>query len=280
MKQNLRKQWDEIPEKGLFPDEVKFRMWKKIKAATTNKTRHQYKWIAAASIVLILSFTGYLTLLNTNKVADMVITQTYAQDIRLLLLPDGTRVWVNENTKIEYPKAFTGNTRNVTLKGEAFFEVKKDPSKPFIISSGLIQTTVLGTSFNIKAYEGHLPLVKVRTGRVKVENKNNTVLLQRGDAAVYMSTSELLVKQKADDIEPAYVKALIDIDGLSLNEAIKKLQKEYSFNIEYPSDNLKNLKLKGTLDTRQGIKGMLETLAFALNAEIIENTPGNYIISQ
>jgi transmembrane sensor len=280
MKQNLREQWDETPEKGLFPDEVKFRMWKRIKAATINRKKHQYKWISVASVVLILSLTAYTTLFNANKHVDTVITQTYPEDIRLLRLPDGSRVWVNENTVIEYPKEFTGTTRDVTLKGEAFFEVQKDPSKPFVITSGLIRTTVLGTSFNIKAYEGTLPLVKVRTGQVKVENKNNTVFLIRGDAAVYKPTSELLVKQKADDIEPAYVKTLVDIDGLTLDEAIKKLQKNYSFSLDYALADLKNLKLKGTLDARQGIKGMLETLAFALNAQIKEQTPGNYIISQ
>ena len=280
MKQNLREQWDEIPETGLFSDEVKFRMWKRIKTATIKRRRYQYKWIAAASVVLILSLTAYVTLFNTNKHVDTVITQTYPEDIRLLRLPDGSRVWVNENTVIEYPKEFTGNTRDVTLKGEAFFEVQKDPSKPFIITSGLIRTTVLGTSFNIKAYEGTLPLVKVRTGRVKVENKNNTLFLIRGDAAIYVATSEMLVKKKADDIEPAYVKTLVDIDGLTLEEAIKKLNKDYFFTLEYVAKDLKALKLKGTLDTRQGIKGMLETLAFALNAQVEEKTPGNYIISQ
>lgn len=280
MKSSLRKQWDETPEKGLFPEEVKSRMWKKIKAATSGKKRYGYKWIAAASIALILSFTAYMILLNANETVETLITQTYPADIRLLRLPDGSRVWVNENTIIEFPKEFNGDTRNVTLKGEAFFEVQKNPSKPFIITSGLIKTTVLGTSFNIKAYEGHLPLVKVRTGKVKVQNKNNTVFLVRGDAAVYMPTSDMLVKRRADEIEPQYVKMLIDIDGLTLDEAIKRLQKEYSFKLEYSTKELKELKLKGTLDAKQGIKGMLETLAFALNANVKEISPGNYTISQ
>jgi len=197
-----------------------------------------------------------------------------------LNLPDGTRVWLNENTEIEYPKKFSGNERAITLKGEAFFEVKRDPSHPFVITSGSIKTTVLGTSFTVKAYDNIEPEVNVRTGKVKVESDKNTVFLVRGDKAIYKAETSILNKQKSAVLEPNWKKVLIYVDDLTLAEVIAKLKTDHNFEVNYLDENLKNLKMKGTLDTRQGFYETLQTIAFALEIKIRPAGNNTYLISQ
>lgn len=276
----LRHEWNAISDKGMLPDEIKSRMWINIRRATIAKSRPVYHYIAAACAVLFLSLLGYHYLLTDSIVkAEAIVTKTFKDDIRIIRLPDGTKVWVNQNTEIEYPEKFEGNVRVVNLKGEAFFEVKRNPSKPFIIRSGNITTTVLGTSFNVKAYHGLAPEVNVRTGKVKVEGSNNIVYLERGDAAVYMPTSETLKKLKVLLLEPKWKKALIDVDGLSLEQVIAQLEADYDFKVEYGNAEMKKLKIKGTLDTRHGLPEMLETIAFALNVQIHAKGNDEYLIN-
>lgn len=278
---SIKEEWDSIPNKGMLPEEMKSRIWMNIQKATIDRRRRNQRWIAAACVVFLLSVAGYQSFFDrTFSPATTVAAKTFSQDIRLLRLPDGTRVWVNQNTEIEYPEQFAGNERAVALKGEAFFEVAKDPSKPFIITSGEIRTTVIGTSFNIKAYNGSVPEVHVKTGKVKVESGQNAVFLEKGYAAVFTPDSKRVKKHKTNVLEPEWKKVLIDIDGLTLGQVIEKLQERYAFNVEYADEDLKNRKIKGTLDTRQGFAEMLQTVGFALEVEIKPSGKDSYIISR
>ena len=189
---DFQDEWDAIPEKGILPQGVKDRMWENIQMATVQKRRKRsYRWIVAASIAILTLFGGYLFLMQPVTAAKAIVTNTYPNDIRLLRLPDGSRVWVNQNTKIAYTDEFAGDTREVTLSGEAFFEVAKDPDKPFIITSGAVRTTVLGTSFNVEAYAGKPIAVSVRSGLVKVQSSGNTVMLKKVTILVFKAIDSL-----------------------------------------------------------------------------------------
>lgn len=280
--EDMREKWDVIPARGILPDEIKIRMWTNIQKATIYRRKRTYKWIAAACILFLLSIVGYRSFNNDLFLpkAKMVAAKTFPNDIRLLHLPDGSRVWINQNTEIEYPEQFANNVRDVRLKGEAFFEVAKNPSKPFIITSGEISTTVVGTSFNIKAYDYIHPEVHVRSGKVKVQGTQNTVFLERGYAAVFTDDSRIIKKQKIAILEPEWKKVLIDIDGLMLVQVMEKLQGLHPITVKYASDELKLLKIKGTLDTRQGFDEMLQTIAFALEVEITPTGDNTYVVSR
>jgi len=105
----------------------------------------------------------------------MVVTQTEAHpaNLTVITLPDGSTVKMNANTRIEYPEHFTANARKVKLSGEAFFEVTKDASCPFIIDTENASVEVLGTSFNVSAYpRAGLVEVNVETGKVKLTQKS------------------------------------------------------------------------------------------------------------
>ena len=281
IEKRIRKQWDGIPMKGILPYDMKSLMWEDIRKATIDKRRRNYRWVAAACAVLIVSLSGYWSLsVGESTTAGIVATQTFQDDIRLLRLPDGSRAWVNQNTVLEYPEAFAGDERTVTLTGEAFFEVAKDSGKPFIITSGKIKTTVLGTSFNVKAYAGAVPEVSVRTGKVKVQGKWNRVFLERGAAAQFNPVSMVLTKHRASVLEPEWKKVLIDVNGLTLEEVVGKLQPLKSFSVDYANEDLKSLQFEGTLDTRQRFDKIIQTIAFALELKITPVGDARYAVSK
>ena len=277
----MKEEWNTIPIRGILPDDTKARMWNNIRKVTIDRYKRLYNWTAAACAIFIIAIGSY-QFLNQYKKSEIKITSTvtFKNDIRLVNLPDGTRVWLNENSQIEYPADFSNHERNVTLKGEAFFEVKRDPSRPFVITSGAIKTTVLGTSFNIKAYNEKQPEVNVRTGKVKVEGERNTVLLVRGDKAVCTPASSTIKKEKTAILEPEWKKALLYVDGLTLEQVLNTLKEENDFTVNYLEDDLKNLTIQGTLDSRQGLYEMLQTIAFALEIKIRSTGNNTYLISR
>jgi len=160
------------------------------KKATAPLTRTLYRTVVGVAAALIAGLVFYV---YTNRVpaptnADFLVTQVVNTTGSIIRheLEDGTMIWIHPNSKIEFPSKFLKNSRDLKLHGEAFFEVTKDPSRPFIITTDNVTTQVLGTSFNIKAYDKDASIeVSVLTGKVSVhvarsENKvdsSSTILL-------------------------------------------------------------------------------------------------------
>ena len=118
-----------------------------------------------------------------------------------LLLADGTRVWLNATSELEYPVAFNDGERVVRLKGEAYFEVAKDANRPFIVEAGGMRTRVLGTSFNIQAYDDETDVcATLVSGRVQVslQSSRATVDLTPGREAVWKRGTSDLRTREAD----------------------------------------------------------------------------------
>lgn len=119
----------------------------------------------AASVVLIVSIGYYLMNINQPEVDQLVAAQE--QGIKKIILPDGSIVWLKGKSSLSYPAHFNDSTRNVILEGEALFEVAKDKTHPFIVSTGKYSTRVLGTSFNLNTKNQQYKLI-VLTGKVQV----------------------------------------------------------------------------------------------------------------
>lgn len=276
---NLREHWNQIPKRGILPHELKLLMWKNICRATIRKRRQKYKWmLTACAVVAMLSANYFITTDFDSK--EITTTKTASADIRLLHLPDGSRVWINQNTEIEYSTSFSGKERKITLSGEAFFEVARDTARPFIITSGEVTTTVLGTSFNILAYEGQTNKVSVKSGKVKVEANHRKVFLEKGFESVTSSDDGIISKQKTNIVEPSWKKVLIDVDRKTLAQVISQLQAIYPIEVEYANPQLQQNIIRGALDTRNGLDEMLQTIAFALEIDIKCTGNNKYYISK
>ena len=151
----------------------------------------KYRWMAAASVAAIITLfaLGYM-FLNRNEQAGKLATHYQEQvsrpgQTKVVMLPDGSHVYLNADSRLKYPDRFSDSTRVVYLEGEAFFEVAHDSLHPFIVQAGRIATRVLGTSFNVRAYGDELDMVVgVKTGKVKVSiiDPEQTVSHTRGIA--------------------------------------------------------------------------------------------------
>ena len=124
----------------------------------------------------------------------MALSVPRGQDYHLTLA-DGTQVWMNAESRLEFPDRFNGNTREVRLKGEAYFEVKKDAKRPFVVHTDYLTTRVLGTAFNVRAYSRRDASVTLVSGRVQV---NSGDLIESGEnargEALALKLAELLGK--------------------------------------------------------------------------------------
>ena len=185
-----------IQEENQLSDKRVLESHKRIKKAVlvhiqpTRKVsmRSQYLKITAAAVLLIgvLSIAYFSTTNRTNhysnpfsiEVSTIPLLVTGEAEIKEITLADGTRILANANTHISYvEKRFNKKKREIWMEGEAFFDVAKNPDKPFIVYSGQLQTTVRGTSFNIKSYpEIGETGVSVREGKVEVSDKKGGTL--------------------------------------------------------------------------------------------------------
>ena len=117
---------------------------------------NHWRWVGAACLLLVLSSTAYL-LLSRQKQQEVTSiplpfrTPPSVSYIRYITLPDNSSVVLHAGSKLQYPVSFNGNSREVTLWGEAYFDITSNLAKPFIIHTGKVKTTVLGTAFNIKS---------------------------------------------------------------------------------------------------------------------------------
>jgi transmembrane sensor len=208
--------------------------------------------IAAGLIfAALLLVSGYEVFFNPSAKSNLLELSASSQVLNAFTLPDGTLVSLNSNTKLIYPKKFGRSTREVTIEGEAFFEVKPNKNKPFIIHAGNAQIKVLGTSFNVNAYpESKLVEVTVETGRVQVLNKTdnsvqtNELILTPGDKGTLIYESNSL--HKTSNQNPnflAWKTHNLIFKATSLDEVIQDLAKVYKVDIRIADSNLNKLLL-------------------------------------
>jgi ferric-dicitrate binding protein FerR (iron transport regulator) len=159
-------------------------------------------------------------------------------EIKLISLSDGTTICLNAGSRLSYPDKFKQNTREVTLTGEAFFKVAHNSAKPFIIHSGKITTTVLGTSFNVKAYKEDKAIkVTVVSGKVGILNtkaKQPAVLLTPNMQLVYSKTDETLVAKKIDDALSviSWQEGKLQYHNTPLSDVLADVQRKYNVTIK------------------------------------------------
>ena len=245
-----------------------------------------------AAVFIALLILGTLTYHQSRKIQDEphktasvnLISKTSAPGEQLrITLPDGSVVRLNAGSSIQFPKQFDKNFRQVTLSGEAFFEVIKDKERPFEVKSNRITTTVLGTSFNIKAFNKEYITVTVASGKVKVvkNDKNGTdeLLLLPNQQATYnepekqFRMTEVIARNYSE-----WTNGTVRFNNDSLNEVAKTLERWYNVRILLKSTGNENIKVNGSYKDKK-LYTILDGLSFMYGLDYRYENDTTIIIS-
>ena len=182
---------------------------------------------------------------NKRETAEklLAVTTPRGKDYHLTLA-DGTQVWMNADSKLEFPKHFKGSQRKVKLQGEAYFEVVKDAQHPFIVETEYFNTTVLGTSFNIKAYTPKDANIVLIEGSVKVGITGTETILRPGQqASLNAKHSTLNIKEVDTYPYTQWREGFFYFEDQSLFEIMQELGRWYNVNIAFDDPQKMNLRL-------------------------------------
>lgn len=259
---------------------IKSKIWAKVQDTIQPETkvitlwqRPIFKYSVAASFLLLVSVSAYFlskkqhlsdstfTTFNTH-----IIKQKNTSDkIISLTLEDGSRIDLYPQAELNYPQQFSAEKREVTLRGEAFFQITKNPAKPFFVYANQSVTKVLGTSFTIKALEQEKSVtVTVKTGKVSVytaassTNKHNEAKDPETQGVVVTPNQKAVFDLKTEGIQKAVVEKptilipLSKIEDFSFTDApvahvFEAMEKTYGIDIVYDEELLKNCTITTTL---------------------------------
>jgi len=178
-----------------------------------------------------------------------------------LTLPDGSRVWLNNISSLRYPVAFLDKTRTVELTGEAYFEIAKDPAKPFIVKVRNESVKVLGTSFNIMAYlDEEIIQTTLLTGGIKVESGTASITLQPNEQAMLSSTSGLqVVKDVSSQDIISWKNGFFYFGRASFKAVMRQLARWYNVEVVYEG-KAPDLEFGGKIDRSLSLNELLKFL--------------------
>ena len=238
---------------------------------------YQQRWLRVAASILLISTLGFWAYFRDSATKAGAFSNILVKDHEVVLtkpgvirLPDNSTVILKPGSRLTYSSAFKNETRDVYLEGEAFFEVSKDVSKPFIVHADELITKVLGTSFSVKAYKKDKEYqVTVNTGKVSVFTKHHTsaysinsgsltsirggILVQPNQQATFYKKQAKLVKTKLERptaLSAGLAEGSLNFQETPFSEVVKVLNQAYAINISYDKDLLANCPLTASLSNQ------------------------------
>ncbi|KAA6438476.1 DUF4974 domain-containing protein [Dyadobacter flavalbus] len=262
------------------------------------------RWVRVAASVLLLlavgwmvnhkktnqavtSSTGTTVGAGSHNAQQMVERTNHGVSPLLVLLPDGSRITLMKGSRISYPEHFDQSVREVSMVGEAFFDIQKAPERPFIVYAGELVTKVLGTSFLIRAYPANREVtVEVKTGLVSVSaygkasqalndrHEANGMILSPNQKVIFEKNEVRLVKTlvaEPEIIVPDAAALHFEFEDVPVSEAFDAIAKAYGIEIRYDKHLLSDCPLTAKLDT-QTLREKLSIICLAVEAtyEIVD----------
>ncbi|MFW5822481.1 MAG: FecR family protein [Tangfeifania sp.] len=276
--------WNKMAEK-IQPPRPKIIRWINFRK---NGMKTFYKYAAVILIALLLGTAGYFIGFQ-NPLQEIFSTEVTndPENTNEYILPDGSAVTLNSHSKIIFPKKFKGENREVTITGEAFFDVIPNPEKPFVINAGEARIRVLGTSFNVLAYpENEKVEVVVESGRVELEHKHDDsiekiekITLNRGEKGTLLKKENILEKSTNTDRNYlAWKTHNLVFEETPMKQVISHLKKVYRIDIEVSNEDINEMVLTAEFD-KKPVDFVLNVvqLTFDLNLKQENN---RYILSK
>lgn len=243
--------------------------------------------IAAILIIPLLAYASYLTISN-NSLKRLSETGSIIQTISSskgtvsqLTLSDGTKVWLNSGSTLQFPLRFTGKHRQVKLIGEAYLEVAKDENIPFLLNANELNVEVMGTSFNVVSYDDEsVSEVVLVTGKVKLfsgsyNSGKQYGFMHPGQRVVYTKKSQKVAYEEVDVKKYiAWRNGDLIFSDDSMNEVVKRLSRWFNVEISVKDPEINDYIYKATFsdETLSQVLNMLKISA-PIDYQIIESKP-------
>lgn len=232
------------------------------------KLQKRYSNIGKIAAIALL-FIG-ISFVITQSTSTNRITQSAAKgEIKTLFLPDGSQLVLNGNSSVTYATNFKNN-RKLDLKGEAYFKVVRNPKSPFTVETPQFKIKVLGTSFTISAYENYPNTIRVLSGKVTVnskENPNHNVLLTKNQQLRFHTSQLPLLTNNTREDFLAWTKNIIVLENTSLGETAAILRNKFNVTILFEHPELEQLRITGKFKN-ENITTILNSIAEVKQLEI------------
>lgn len=276
----LEKVWRKLGASPPIDKSHREQLLKRIKMKTVRE-RPGRKWPLplkiAAAITLIAVVVGVMNILKDKRpaVTNLITKSTQVGQRASYKLPDGSTVSLNSGSAITFPEKLNDSVRIVYLEGEAFFEVVKNTAQPFVVESARIKTKVLGTSFNVRAYEGQDIEVTVATGKVQVESvgktpseDNQVVLLTPNEQAIY-SLADNSFTQSTVNVRKflAWNSKELILENISMKDVILMLEKRFDQRIILENSEISNCTIRKVRYGNESLETILKGLQSLLDFE-------------
>ncbi|WP_025764906.1 FecR family protein [Dyadobacter tibetensis] len=226
--------------------------------------------LAAALIICAIGFYWYASDERTH--AEMVRAKV-VENIgppREVVLPDGSRVWLNAASNIRYPETFLSDTREIYLEGEAFFEVQRDEERPFIVHTEGISTRVLGTSFNIRAYPEQADIeVTVASGKVSVADSTGVIgeLIKDQQIAYQKSSGRSTRQLVANQQMQQWKNGQLIFDSEPFGDVAQILARRFQVEITFQNIDIKRCPVTARFDGQESLEQILYMLCLVSESE-------------
>ena len=257
---NMEKDWSEseVPSKEQrmafmkVSGKIKARRWKRLllKVAVPS----------AAAVVLVAVLSIYLFMGREEAVTTY---STAYLETEYIVLPDSSKVWLNSATTLTYGSDFNKRDREVTLSGEAFFDVSKNPSKPFVVRMKDAEIAVKGTSFNVTAYDGENGIqAALLTGQIQFQTGQDYIYLSPGEVISYNHQDRSMSKSRKDVNQYcSWLEGKLDCESITLDLLFSRLTSLYGTEINYVPVKYKDKAIRVMLDTRESMDDVLGALS-------------------
>ena len=258
---------EQLNKSALSPSSQKEKSWLKInKQLKYNQLQGIGIALKYADIVAIAFLAGNLIRPNLESASEIrysEITVPFGQ-MSQLTLSDGTKVWLNSGTTLRYPDRFAEEVRSVTIAGEAYFKVAKRTNKPFIVNTSQMKVQVMGTSFNLSAYqEDNTTAVTLVEGKVAIQDLEGKTIsdLSPGQLAIKSKDSNVLqIKPVETSFYSAWTEGKIFFDDEKLDQIAVKLERWFNVEISFADEKLKSQRFTGTILKNKPVDQIMQVL--------------------
>jgi ferric-dicitrate binding protein FerR (iron transport regulator) len=280
---DFKRIWDVSKEIAVFQQIDVEEAWSnfsaKVKADEVNPQTLQKKAVnfpsllKAAALFVILIGVGSL-LFWLSPLSQNTITIASGNNSLNVPLPDGSTVLLNKHATLSYSKRFSGATRNITLKGEGFFNVVPDKTRPFVVTAGQSTVTVVGTTFNVK-YGDTLTEIIVETGIVQVDKEEYTLKVNPQEKAIVRKNEKPVLETNTDELYNYYRTRKFVCKATPLYKLVSVLNEAYDAKIVITNPAITNMPLTATFN-EEPLDRILQVIAQTFNIKV--ETQRNQII--